>query len=183
MNEEPRSITNPPAQDNDDEIWLVQVAILGRDGEEMRFAIHTSHLVEVVELGVVEPLPPSCLPFVGVGDLRGMPVPILDLQLCIVGAPYAPVPGHPPRVLIWNDGARWIGVLVARTFQNRSYARADIVPTPTAIAGAHAGAIESLLRVRGGYVSVLDVSRLIAVRAPNADGLSTDQRREKADAM
>ncbi len=173
MREERRSITPPPSLNADDEIWLVQVSIVGRDGEEMRFALHTSHLVEVVELGEVEPLPPSCQPFVGVGDLRGMPVPILDLQLSVVGAPYKPAPGLPPRVLIWNDGARWIGLLVARTFQNRSYARADIVPTPNAIAGAHTGAIESLLRVRDGYVYVLDVSKLLTARAPNADATPT----------
>lgn len=155
----------PPVGVGDDERWLVQAAVSAADGAELRFAIETSCVVEVVEHEAMDPLPPGCSPFVGVLDLRGLPVPVLDLQLSLTGRALAVSPGAPPpRVLIWNDGGRWIGVLVSRTFSNRAHAPGDLLPVPEALVHAHGGAIANLLRVDRGYVYVLDITRLTEVR-------------------
>jgi hypothetical protein len=54
----------PPVGVGDDERWLVQAAVSAADGAELRFAIETSCVVEVVEHEAMDTLPPGCSPFV-----------------------------------------------------------------------------------------------------------------------
>ncbi|MFC4278780.1 chemotaxis protein CheW [Achromobacter aloeverae] len=136
-------------------------------GGEM-FAIGILSIKEIIEyhdLTVVPMMPPSIR---GVINLRGAVVPVIDLQARF-GRPAAPVTKRTCIVIVEVDepegGAQVAGVVVDAVSEVLEIAAADIEPPPLFGAGVRTDFIAGVGKVRGRFVILLAVGRILALEA------------------
>jgi len=121
-----------------------------------QLACRLDEVREVVRLAGLESLPGMTPPVSGVLELRGNPLPVIDLRLGSAAAR--------GDVLVLADGADTVGVVVDQVTavldEDDLVASSDDVPT-----GLPHYVVQVLRRDSGGPVLLVDLRRLVAVAA------------------
>lgn len=121
-----------------------------------RYGLPIGAVQEVVAEAQVEPVPGSAPQVLGVINLRGNVVTVLDLRRRFGLAP-APVPA---RIVVVDHGAEAIGLCVDRVADLRRIADSAIRPAPAGSAAA-ADPIHGLVVRDGEVLTLLDVPALL----------------------
>lgn len=128
------------------------------------FAAPVERVQEILDMRPIARLPQAPANLLGMIDVRGQGVPVLDLRLTL---------GLPPaedtlntRIIVLSvqlDGvARLLGLRTDRVFEVTVLDSAKLEPPP-AIGGRWGGrSIAGIGRRHGGFVTVLDLDRLVA---------------------
>jgi chemotaxis signal transduction protein len=120
-------------------------------------ACRLNEVREVVRLAGLESLPGMTPPVSGVLELRGNPLPVIDLRL-------GSAEGSRGDVLVLADGADTVGVVVDQVTavldDDELAASSEDVPT-----GLPHYVVQVLRRDSGGPVLLVDLRRLVAVAA------------------
>ncbi len=134
-----------------------RVCVISLAGE--LFAIDLRQVGEVFEVGPITPVPDMPDLLVGVTNLRGVIVPLVDLRPLLGLSIDGPVP--PYAVVIRHDGQQ-IGVLVDQMPEIHSVGTDDVFTAPPGGSQGFRPFVSSLLRIEGRVGGVVEVSTLLA---------------------
>ncbi|HEX7638158.1 MAG TPA: chemotaxis protein CheW [Burkholderiaceae bacterium] len=143
------------------------------------FAIGILRIKEIIEYqGVTEvPMMPACV--CGVINLRGAVVPVIDLPARL-GRASSAITKRTCIVIVeveTSDGRQVAGLLVDAVNEVLDIAPADIEPPPTFGARIRSDFLHGVGKVRGRFVLLLDVDRVLAIDeiAAVADSAPVDE--------
>jgi len=122
-----------------------------------RFAIEVQHAREVIVLDEVTIVPRAPAYVVGVANLRGLVLPILDIRRRLGLAP-RPV-GRGTRVLVADGGAGQVGIAIDAVMGLESFD--EVLPVGEAAGSADAELAAGLLKRGDDPVMLLDVGRVL----------------------
>ncbi|MBK1689661.1 chemotaxis protein CheW [Rubrivivax gelatinosus] len=131
------------------------------------FAITIRTIKEIIEYRRPTEVPAMPAAVLGVINLRGAVVPVMDLQLRLGRAP-ATVGRRTCIVIVEiadGDDAQTVGVVVDAVSEVLEIPHEDIEPPPSFGARVAAEFIAGMGKVRGRFVILLDVARVLAVGA------------------
>lgn len=131
------------------------------------FAITIRTIKEIIEYRQPTEVPAMPAAVLGVINLRGAVVPVMDLQLRLGRAP-ATVGRRTCIVIVEvadGDDAQTVGVVVDAVSEVLEIPPEDIEPPPSFGARVAAEFIAGMGKVRGRFVILLDVARVLAVGA------------------
>ncbi|HSW16285.1 MAG TPA: chemotaxis protein CheW [Ramlibacter sp.] len=122
-----------------------------------RYALETRHVSEVVPLGDLTPVP-CTPPFVlGVVNLRGRIVPVMDIKK-FIGVPARGLTDLHHIIMVRGQGLEF-GILADAVRDVRSHAVASLQAAPSTLGGAQASYIKGVTAER---LIVLDLDRMLA---------------------
>lgn len=134
-----------------------KVCLLTIGGEV--YAVDLRHVREVFEVDVITPVPgvPSAL--VGVTNVRGAVIPVMDLRRML----NLPTAGAaPPYAVIIKHGNHQVGVLVERVPEIRTVQTEQFLPTPSGDAREGKPFLTAVLRLDDRMGGVVEVPTLLA---------------------
>ena len=127
-------------------------------GEES-FAVNLKQVSEVFKLELITPVPGMPLSLVGVANLRGMVVPLVDLRPLLE----APQSSALRYAVIVRHGARQIGILVDEVPEIRTIQADDVLDGLPGEMGRNRPFLSGLLRMDSRTSGLVEVSRLLAM--------------------
>lgn len=157
--------------ENIEEIRLLRFNVFNQEGKELQFAMNTHKIREVIEWEDLSPLPDNVLPFIGVYNLRGTPVPVLDLSLKLISERTIRRDRPRPRIIICEVMRRLIGLLVPKTTQITTHGNNEVIPPASDLADAPGLFVNGLLRTENGHFTyLLDIEALLSSISPASSG-------------
>jgi chemotaxis-related protein WspB len=130
-----------------------------------RYAVEATRVVEVLPLVSIRPLPNAPSGVAGLIDLRGTPVPVLDLAQLTLGRTTRS--RLSTRIVVVRDGTngrvRLTGLLVERATDMRRCDAADFTAAP--VRHERAPFLGAVCAGADGLLQLVDVSRLLATPA------------------
>lgn len=134
-----------------------RVCLLTLGGEV--YAVDLRHVREVFEVEAITPVPGMPPALVGVTNVRGAVVPIMDLRR-LLGLTTA---GPPPRyAVIIKHGTHQVGVLVERVPEIRTVQTDQFLPAPSGGAQEGKPFLTAVLRLEDRMGGVVEVPTLLA---------------------
>jgi purine-binding chemotaxis protein CheW len=131
--------------------FFVRDVLCGLDAAEIQ---------EVIRLGPVTPVCHASSEVVGIVNLRGRIVTILDPGLRL-GLPKA-VPGMESRVFIIEDRSEFIGLLVDRVDEVVEVDAKAWQPPPANVSCGQGSFFKGVCRAHGSVITILDAPRILA---------------------
>lgn len=139
-----------------------QYVTLGIDRDV--FAVDVERVREILDMRPVSRVPNAPPFLVGMIDVRGDGVPVIDLRVKL-GLPPAPPTGH-TRIIVLEvaagDGTRPIGLITDRVFEVTPLADRDLEPPPDVGIPWKSDYIQAIGRRNGTFVIVFDLARLFS---------------------
>jgi purine-binding chemotaxis protein CheW len=143
-----------------EESLLVATFLLG----EAAFGIDTEHIQEVVKVGDITPIHHAPPYIVGIRNLRGHIVTVIDLRIRLdLGAA---TPGPESRILIVDWQGEPIGLLVDSVADTVTIDKNDITPPPPNVHGVQGRNFVGVYRTRERIVAILDLGTVLQVETP-----------------
>ncbi len=145
-----------------------QYVTLGVAGE--LFAASVERVQEILEMRPVARLPQAPPNLLGMIDVRGQGIPVLDLRLTL-GLPAADDTENTRIVVLnVNSGARMmtVGLRTDRVFEVTVLDADDLEPAPTISGNWRDHSVAGIGRRNGNFVTVLDLDRLLGRTAEAA---------------
>ncbi len=143
----PDSVAEPAAR----------MCVISLSGE--LFAIDLRHVREVFEVESVTPVPGMPSALVGVTNLRGVVMPLVDLRR-MLNLPMTDV--LPGFAVVIRHGPHQVGVLVDRVPEIRSAQRTEFLPPPTGTSGVPKSVVSAVMKVEDRLSGVVEVPKLMA---------------------
>lgn len=128
------------------------------------FAAPVAKVQEILDVRPISRLPRAPDNLLGIIDVRGAGVPVLDLRLTL-GMEAALDTDHTRIVVLGVEGARGplvIGLRTDRVFEVTVLDHDALDPAPSVSARWRDHCIAGIGRRNGGFVTVLDLDRLVA---------------------
>jgi purine-binding chemotaxis protein CheW len=127
-----------------------------------RYALSIAQISEISKLFETTPVPRTSDFVIGIGNVRGSVIPIIDLALRLRLRPRPP--SRDARVLIVRHEGELYGLQVDRVRDVVTIAPEDLEEAPGAIAGARGEYIKALTRLDNDILIVLELSTVLAAR-------------------
>jgi purine-binding chemotaxis protein CheW len=136
---------------------LQQYVVFSVSGE--RYGVTIGQIGEISKPLDTTPIPRTAQFVLGIGNVRGVVIPILDLarRLRLAAMPQT----RETRVLIVRQDGEHYGLVVDRVYGVAQIAPEDLEETPGALPGQRADFIHALARSDGQLVIVLDLAALL----------------------
>ncbi len=123
------------------------------------YAVDLRNVREVFEVDAITPVPGMPPALVGVTNLRGAVVPVMDLRLVLGVSTAGPAPQY---AVIIKHGNHQVGVLVERVPEIRTVQTEQFLPTPSNAAGGAKPFLTAVLRLDDRMGGVVEVPTLLA---------------------
>jgi purine-binding chemotaxis protein CheW len=133
-----------------EEALLVSVFRLG----DAMFGIPAAEIQEVVQMGSVTPVHHAPVCIVGIRNLRGRIVTVLDL--CMRLNLGEAMRGPESRILMVDSEGELVGLLVDRVDDTIFLQPEEMSPTPSNVGAVSEGALRGVYRSQAGLVTLLD---------------------------
>lgn len=144
-----------------------QYVTLGLDGET--FAVPIEQVQEILDAQHISRLPQSPASFLGMTDVRGEGIPVLDLRL-VLGMNGAETTEH-TRILVLKlelpERLLTFGLRADRVFEVTPLDEAELSAAPDVSRDWKDHVLAGIGRRKGAFVSVLDIDKLI-VKSPTS---------------
>lgn len=134
---------------------VLRICLISRGGEY--FAIDIRQVQEVFGLESMTPVPGMLASLIGVANLRGTIVPLIDLRT-ILGLSLAVSPKY---VVVVRQGSHHIGIVIDEVPETRSIDPHDLIAPSANPAGQTNPFLFSFLKVGNRMCGILEVSRLL----------------------
>jgi purine-binding chemotaxis protein CheW len=115
------------------------------------YALPVTGVLEVAPMGEISPVPGAPRPVLGVRNLRGQVLPVVDLG-AVLGIEAA---GSPSRILVAESGFRRAGLAVDSVL--------GVAELPEATTAVDSGCLAGAVLVDGDLVGVVDVDATLRV--------------------
>ncbi len=134
------------------------------------YAAQLAEVSEVIRDGSLTPVPGASPDMLGVRQLRGRIVPVMDgrLRLGLAQADPAPDPVS-VRIVLLVQGGQTFGLKVDAIGELVDSTGIDIAPPPTGRAPRADDPVSGVLAWQGGFIALLDARRLCRMDAEDAD--------------
>jgi purine-binding chemotaxis protein CheW len=133
--------------------------VLFRAGSE-EYGLPISRVSSIIRFETVTPVPRAPLGVLGVIDLRGRVIPIVDLGRKLFGTQFEPLPRSRIIVTEGDDGA--IGLAVDGASEVATFMPDDLMPAPAgAVAPDIADAFEAVVHLDERLIILLDLDRIL----------------------
>lgn len=134
------------------------------------FAAPVSRVQEILDMRPIARLPQAPANLLGMIDVRGQGVPVLDLRLTLGMEQRADTENTRIVVLAvqGGDGERRLGLRTDRVFEVTVLDEAELDPPPTVTGAWQGHCIAGIGRRNGRFVTVLDLDQLLAGAAAPA---------------
>jgi purine-binding chemotaxis protein CheW len=133
--------------------------VLFKAGSE-EYGLPISRVSGIIRFETVTPVPRAPRAVLGVIDLRGRVIPIVDLGLRLFGTPFEPLSRSRIIVTESQDGA--VGLAVDGASEVATFAPDDLMPAPTgAVAPDIADAFEAVVHLGDRLIILLDLDRIL----------------------
>jgi len=129
-------------------------------------ALDAAGVQEVIRLGPLTPVPNALTEVLGVVNLRGRIVTIIDAGLRL-GFPKA-VPSPESRIFIVEVRDEFIGLLVDRVDEVVEIEQGSWQPPPANVAWGQARFFKGVCRARGRVITLLDAGQILAEKGHDA---------------
>jgi purine-binding chemotaxis protein CheW len=132
--------------------------------EQEIFAVEVEYVREILDFRTPSQLPNAPPYLMGMIDVRGATIPVIDLRVRLGLAPVAATPQTRILVLEAECGGRplLMGLLADRVFEVAELSAGDIEPAPDIGIRWKSEYIKGVSRVRGAFVVIFDLARLFA---------------------
>ena len=140
------------------------------------FGVDTAQIQEVVRVGVLTPVRHAPAYVVGIRNLRGRIVTVIDLRARLNLGRLAAHPEN--RILIVEDRGEPIGLLVDRVADTLEIGASDLQPAPPNLNGVQGGHLQGICRGSQRMVALLDLASVLQTESeptPIADHETTPQ--------
>lgn len=137
-----------------------------RTNERMHteLAINIQKIKEIVETDEypIQILTSSYYPIVGLINLRGISVPVLDLNHFLSGSSHAQFILKPnQRIIICEFQKLFLGLIVEKTHKIKQFTNSLVHKVPEAIAGLPSNVFNGIIEIDGKFVELLDIEFIL----------------------
>lgn len=136
---------------------LTRVCLLTLGGEV--YAVDLRHVREVFEVDVITPVPGMPPALVGVTNVRGSVIPVMDLRRMLNLPTAGPATQY---AVIIKHGSHQLGVLVEQVPEIRTVQTEQFLPTPSGDAREGKPFLTAVLRLDDRMGGVVEVPTLLA---------------------
>lgn len=136
--------------------------------DKQRFGINVFKVREVIRTPEISPVPKSDARVVGIADIRGTTMPMIDLALALNMDPMVPINKTLTIVAEFNSSVQ--GFLVGSVDRIVHLRWEDILPPPEALSNVNY--LTGVTKVNGNLVEIVDVERVlqeVSGRGSNAE--------------
>jgi purine-binding chemotaxis protein CheW len=127
------------------------------------YALDAAKVQEVIRFEAVTPVRHAPESVLGVINLRGRIVTVVDAGARLRVAPVPPGPDR--RVFIVEDRGEFVGILVDRVGEVLELDGATLEPPPANVSQTHGGLFKGVYRAGGKLVTLVDLDLLLAESA------------------
>lgn len=150
--------------------------VLFRLGEE-EFGLPVTSVVSIIRFEPPTSVPRANEGVLGVINLRGRVIPVMDLRLRFTGVPF--VAGPRSRIVVAEMSSGPLGIAVDTASEVTSFGTEEIRMVPEGIVGAEsARAFSGMVERSGGLVMLVDLEEALP-RSEYAGALDSDARQEE----
>jgi purine-binding chemotaxis protein CheW len=150
--------------------------VLFRLGDE-EFGLPVTSVVSIIRYEQPTNVPRASAAVLGVINLRGRVIPVLDLRLRFTGVPFVPSPMS--RIIVAEGLSGALGVAVDAASEVTTFSEDAIKVVPEGVVGAEAArAFSGMIERSGGLVMLLDLEEALP-RVEYAGVALTDERVEE----
>lgn len=126
----------------------------------MEYGLPVAAVESIVRFETPTPVPRASDDVLGVVNLRGRVLPVIDLGLRFSGTPF--VPGSMSRIIVVEGGAGALGVAVDHASEVTTFSEDAIKPVPESVLGPHtARAFAGMVERPEGLVVLLDPNEAV----------------------
>lgn len=145
-------------------------------GEE-EFGLPVTSVVSIIRFETPTSVPRASDAVLGVINLRGRVIPVMDLRLRFTGRPF--VQGPHSRIIVAEMHSGPLGVAVDAASEVVSFQAEDIRAVPEGVVGAEAArAFSGMVERSGGLVMLVDLEEALP-RVEYAGALLLDEQQEE----
>ena len=140
------------------------------------FAVPVARVQQILETQAVAVMPQAPADFIGMIDVRGQSVPVIDLRLRLALPTTADT--HNTRIIVLEtrvgESLRWLGLKTDRVFEVTALDEDRLEGPPDVGASWRSDYVAGVGRRNGAFVTVIDLDRLFAGagEAPGPRGLA-----------
>jgi purine-binding chemotaxis protein CheW len=134
------------------------------------FGAEIDEVAEIMEMTTIMPIPNVADFVVGLINLRGTIVPVVDLRARF-GLNRNPWTSD-SRIVIMKEGTLLVGVVVDRMWESLRLPSDAFQPAPEGVAKMDAEYFREICTAKGRMVSILDIARILSDTAAGSAGLS-----------
>ncbi|MES9845135.1 MAG: chemotaxis protein CheW [Candidatus Sedimenticola sp. PURPLELP] len=145
------------ADEGTDNIPVIQLVTFSL--AEERYGLNVMQVQEVLRVGEITPVPGSPSYVLGIINLRGNVVTVIDARSHF-GLPGAEI-GPASRILIIESERQVVGMLVDRVAEVVELALEDIAPAPNLGNAESSRYIQGVATLEGGLLVVVDLNNLL----------------------
>lgn len=150
--------------------------VLFRLGDE-EFGLPVTSVISIIRYEVPTSVPRATDAVLGVINLRGRVIPVMDLRRRFSGEPFAP--GPMSRIIVAEMSSGPLGVAVDAASEVASFPEADIRAIPEGVVGAEAArAFSGMVERAGGLVMLVDLEEALP-RVEYTGAVLADVREEE----
>lgn len=127
-------------------------------------AINIQKIKEIVETDVfpIQRTTSGYYPIVGLVNLRGVSVPVIDLNHFLSGATYNDfVHKQNQRIIVCEFQKLFLGIIVEKTHKIKQFHNSLVSKVPEALAGLPTNVFNGILEVNGKFISLLDIEFIL----------------------
>lgn len=154
-------------------LQFVTFELLKIGEKSLTMALNVHKIKEVVELRELSPMPSGCANIIGIHDLRGCPVPVLDVLSCILKGKKTPALKEKARLLICELQNIWVGIPVNNTGRIFTCSSSSFLPPPVGANVETRQIITGLIRKNESYIPVLDLDSILDLLGLTQEASST----------
>ncbi|MGE3608398.1 MAG: chemotaxis protein CheV [Bacteriovoracaceae bacterium] len=127
-------------------------------------AINIQKIKEIIDTDVfpLQRMTSGYYPIVGLINLRGISVPVIDLNHFLSGTSYDEFSFRPKqRIIVCEFQKLYLGIIVEKTYKIKQFSNSLVSKVPEALAGVQNNVFNGILEVNGKFISLLDVEFIL----------------------
>lgn len=145
-----------------EEIKLVVFNLPG-DKDQIKFGMNAHKVREVVEINSFDKLPTAYAPYIGIMNLRGMPIPILNMFSVLNDSEYLETNEKPSstRVIICETLGKTVGIISGPKIKMYEFQDRSITPTTFAHGKVNNEFVAGIIEHESGYIFMLNIESVL----------------------
>lgn len=130
----------------------------------MTLALNIQKIKEIVESDdyQIQPMGPTYFPIIGLVNLRGLSVPVLDLNHFLTGERTPESPDkHSMRIIICEFQKLLLGIIVEKTHKIKQFDNSLVHKVPDVVEGLPHNIFNGIVEVEGKFIQLLDIEFIL----------------------
>lgn len=162
-----------------EDIKLVVFSLPGSEGS-ISYGLNAHKVREIVEVENFDPLPSSYLPYIGVMNLRGFPIPILDMDMAINKAMSLERKGldNGLRIIVCETLGKLVGVLANTKIKMLEFSDQNISHPTFTSNKVNQEYINGIIQNEGHYIFMMNIEAVLE-ELNSSDGNENQSRRSR----